>query len=65
MNVVDDTVVRMTIPSVDVQFLMGHIDRCEVLSDDGEMADVVVYLGVPEMQRLVRMYGDAPNPMLK
>jgi len=65
MNVVDDTVVRMTVPSADVEFLMSHIDRCEVLSDNGETADVVVYWGLPEMQRLVRMYGNAPNPMLK
>lgn len=65
MDVVDDVVVRMVIPSTDLQFLVGHIDRCEVLKDDGEMAEVVVYWGIPEMQRLVRIYGDAPNPMLK
>jgi len=65
MNVVDDTVVRMLIPSSDLQFLVGHIERCEVLSDDGDTADVVVYWGLAEMQRLVRVYGDAPNPMLK
>jgi hypothetical protein len=65
MNVVDDTVVRMVIPSSDLQFLLGHIERCEVLKDDGTNAEVVVYWGVPEMQRLVRVYGDAPNPMLK
>ena len=65
MDVVDDVVVRMVIPSTDLQFLVGHIDRCEVLSDDGENAEVVVYWGIPEMQRLVRIYGDAPNPMLK
>lgn len=65
MQVVEDTVVRMTIPSHDLEFLIGHIERCEVLSNDGDMADVVVYWGVPEMQRLAHMYGDAPNPMLK
>jgi SNF2 family DNA or RNA helicase len=65
MDVVDDVVVRMVIPSIDLQFLVGHIDRCEVLRDDGETAEVVVYWGIPEMQRLVRIYGDAPNPMLK
>ena len=65
MDVVDDVAVRMVIPSTDLQFLVGHIDRCEVLSDDGKTAEVVVYWGIPEMQRLVRIYGDAPNPMLK
>jgi len=65
MNVVQDTVVHMVIPSSDLQFLVGHIERCEVLKNDGTNAEVVVYWGVPEMQRLVRVYGDAPNPMLK
>jgi SNF2 family DNA or RNA helicase len=65
MNVVDDTVVHMIIPSSELQFLVGHIDRCEVLKDDGTTAEVAVYWGIPEMQRLARIYGDAPNPMLK
>ena len=55
----------MHIPSKDVQFLVGHIDRVEVLSDDGIHAEIVVYWGLPEVQRLVRMYGDAPSPMDK
>jgi SNF2 family DNA or RNA helicase len=54
----------MVVPSSDLQFLVGHIDRCEVLSDDGNQASVLVYWGVEEMQRLVRLYGEAPNPML-
>lgn len=65
MKVIEDTAVHMVIPSSDVKFLVGHIDRVEVLKDDGETAEVVVYWGVREMQRLVRLYGDAPNPMLK
>lgn len=65
MNVIEDTVVHMYIPSKDVQFLVGHIDRVEVLNDDGDQAEVAVYWGLPEMQRLVRLYGDAPNPMMK
>lgn len=65
MKVVQDTAVHMVIPSGDLDFLVGHIDRVEVLNDDGEQASVLVYWGVEEMQRLVRLYGDAPNPMLK
>ena len=64
MKVVQDTAVHMIIPSSDLQFIVGHIDKCEVLSDDGEQASVLVYWGVEEMQRLVRLYGEAPNPML-
>lgn len=65
MNVVEDTIVHMQIPSADLKFLIGHIDRVEVLKDDGNMADVAVYWGLQEMQRLVRLYGDAPSPMDK
>lgn len=65
MNVVEDTAIHMYIPSSDVQFLVGHIDRVEVLSDDGDQAEVMVYWGLTEVQRLVRMYGDAPSPMDK
>ena len=65
MNVIEDTVIHMHIPSQDVQFLVGHVDRVEVISDDGVQAEVVVYWGLPEVQRLVRMYGDAPSPMDK
>ena len=64
MKVVQDTAVHMVVPSKDLQFLQGHIDRCEVLNDNGNHASVLVYWGVEEMQRLVRLYGDAPNPML-
>lgn len=65
MNVVQDTIVHMQVPSTDLKFLIGHIDRVEVLKDDGNMADVAVYWGLQEMQRLVRLYGDAPSPMDK
>ena len=65
MNVVQDTVVQMTIPSSDLKFLVGHIDRVEVLKDDGTNAEVAVYWGLEEMQRLVGLYGDAPCPMNK
>jgi len=65
MNVVEDTIVHMQIPSSDLQFLVGHIDRVEVLKNDGNTAEVAVYWGIEEMQRLVRLYGEAPSPMDK
>jgi len=65
MNVVQDTIVHMTVPSSDLKFLVGHIDRVEVLKDDGTNAEVAVYWGIEEMQRLVNLYGDAPSPMNK
>ena len=64
MEVIDKTAVRMVIPSYQVNLLVGHIEKCEVLSDDGKFAEVLVYWGISEMQRLVRVFGEAPSPML-
>jgi SNF2 family DNA or RNA helicase len=63
MEVIENTAVRMVIPSNQVSLLVGHIEKCEVLSDDGKFAEVLVYWGINEMQRLVRVYGEAPSPM--
>jgi SNF2 family DNA or RNA helicase len=63
MEVIEKTAVRMVIPSGDLSYLVGHIEKCEVLRNDGESAEVLVYWGIAEMQRLVRLYGEAPSPM--
>ena len=63
MEVIDNTAVRMVVPSSDLSYLVGHIEKCVVLSDDGKFAEVLVYWGINEMQRLVRVYGEAPSPM--
>ena len=63
MQVIDNTAVHMKIPSNELGHLVGHIERCEVLKDDGKFAEVMVYWGIKEMQRLIKVYGDAPSPM--
>ena len=63
MQVIDNTAVHMVIPSDQLRYLVGHIEKCEVLSDDGKTAEVMVYWGIKEMQRLIRVYGEAPSPM--
>lgn len=65
MNVVDDVAVRMQIPSGDIKHLTNHLEKIEVLADNGSHADVVVYWGLEEMQRVLKMYGEAPSPMDK
>jgi SNF2 family DNA or RNA helicase len=64
MEVIEKTAVRMVIPSYQVSLLVGHIEKCEVLKDDGTSAELLVYWGIAEMQRLVRVFGEAPSPML-
>jgi SNF2 family DNA or RNA helicase len=63
MQVIDNTAVHMKIPSNELGHLVGHIERCEVLRDDGKFAEVMVYWGIKEMQRLTKLFGDAPSPM--
>jgi SNF2 family DNA or RNA helicase len=65
MVVVEDTAVHLSVPSSDLKFIAGYIDKCEVLKDDGVNAELLVYWGMTEMQRLVKVYGDAPSPMAK
>jgi SNF2 family DNA or RNA helicase len=65
MVVVEDTAVHLSIPSSDLKYIVGYIHKYEVLKDDGKNAELLVYWGLEEMQRLVKVYGDAPNPMTK
>jgi SNF2 family DNA or RNA helicase len=65
MVVVENTAVHLSVPSGDLKHIVGYIDKCEVLNDDGTNAELLVYWGLEEMQRLVKVYGDAPNPMAK
>jgi SNF2 family DNA or RNA helicase len=63
MEVIEKTAVRMVVPSSELRYLVGHIEKCEVLRNDGESAEVLIYWGIEEMQRLVRVYGEAPSPI--
>ncbi len=63
MEVIEKTAVHMVVPSDQVGLFVGHIEKCEVLRDDGKSAEILIYWGIAEMQRLVRIYGEAPSPM--
>ena len=65
MNVVQDAAVHMCIPSSDVKHLTSHLEKVEVLRDNGNDAEVIVCWGLKEMSRLMKMYGQAPSPMDK
>ena len=65
MVVVEDTAVHLQIPSKDLQYLVGYIDKCEVLEDNGTTAEILVYWGNEEMSRLTKLYGNAPSPITK
>jgi SNF2 family DNA or RNA helicase len=65
IDVVQDTAVHIKVPSKDLQAITNDITKYAILSDDGTNAELAVYFGIQEMQRLTKMYGDAPNPILK
>jgi len=65
MKLVEDTAVQLTISSDHLNHLVGYIDKCEVLSDDGKMAEVLVYWGLEEMRRVALVAGDAISPISK
>lgn len=55
MKIVDNTAVQFACPSDTATLIKSYINRSEVLSDRGELSDVVVYWGLDEMQRLARI----------
>ena len=66
MIILDDTAVRFTLPSSEVAYLVKHIEKCEVISDNGTQADIVVYWGIEEMQHLTRVYPNRiPSPIAR
>ena len=65
MKLVENEAVQLTIPSDHLNHLVGYIDKCEVLSDNGKMAEVLVYWGLDEMRRVARVAGDAISPITK
>lgn len=64
MNIVEDQAVRFKIESSKVSLITDYLERSQVLEDNGEEADVLVYWGIEEMQRLVKVCGDkVPSPI--
>ena len=51
-------------PSDKVELVVDHIEKSEVLKDDGQLAEVAVYWGLEEMQHLARVCDEkVPSPM--
>ena len=55
MEIVQDSAVRFQCPAEFAQKITRYIDKAEVLTSSSEIADVVVYWGIDEMQRLARL----------
>jgi SNF2 family DNA or RNA helicase len=55
MEIVENSVLKFVCPSSVAYTIESYIDKSEVLRDMGEVAEVAVYWGLDEMQRLSRV----------
>ena len=66
MEIVENSVLKFICPSSIAYTIENYIDKSEVLRDMGEVAEVAVYWGLDEMQRLSRVAPPAikiPSPI--
>jgi len=65
MQIVENTALQLVVPVGDVPSIKNHIDKCEVLQSNDKYAELLVYWGLPEMQRLARLYPNIPCPITR
>ena len=66
MEIVQNQAVKVIIQSDQVGIITNHLEKSEVLSDNGNHAEVLVYWGIEEMQHLTKVLGKkVPSPMEK
>ena len=66
MEIVDGQAIKFSIASDKVSFIENYVERSQVLTDDGKNAEMLVYWGIEEMQRVAKVYGDkVPSPIQK
>ena len=64
MEIVENQAVRFKIGSDKVNLITNYLERSEVLEDNGETAEMVVYWGIKEMQHLIRVCEEkVPSPI--
>ncbi len=67
MELIEQEALRLTVRSDFVPYITNYLEKSEVLGDNGETADIVVYWGIKEMQHIARFYSELklPSPILK
>jgi SNF2 family DNA or RNA helicase len=58
MKLVDNTAVLVRLESYKVPAIVDHLERSEVIKNDGTHSDVLIYFGLEEMKRLARIYDE-------
>lgn len=67
MELIEQEALRLTVRSDFVPYITNYLEKSEVLDDNGETADIVVYWGIKEMQHIARFHSELklPSPILK
>jgi SNF2 family DNA or RNA helicase len=66
VEIVDGQAIKFSIASDKVSFIKNYVEKSQVLADDGKNAEMLVYWGIEEMQRVAKVYGDkVPSPIQK
>ena len=63
MEIVENTAIRLVVPVNDVPSIRNYIERCEVIKSNNQHAELLVYWGLTEVQRLAKMYANVPCPI--
>ena len=68
MEIIENTAVKITVPEHIVPHITSNIEKSEVVEWRGNLADMVVFWGVPEMTRLnqiVSFRNNLPSPIAR
>jgi SNF2 family DNA or RNA helicase len=66
VEIVDGQAIKFSIASDKVSFIKNYVEKSQVLADDGKNAEMLVYWGIEEMQRVAKVCGDkVPSPIQK
>jgi SNF2 family DNA or RNA helicase len=66
VEIVENEVVRFSVPSDRANLITNYLEKSQVLTDDGKNAELLVYWGIEEMQRVAKVCGDkVPSPIQK
>jgi SNF2 family DNA or RNA helicase len=66
VEIVDGQAIKFSIASDKVSFIEDYVEKSQVLTDDGKNAEMLVYWGIEEMQRVAKVCGDkVPSPIQK
>ena len=64
MEIVDNQAVKFRVKSDRINLITDYLEKSEVVEDNGDQAEVLVYWGIKEMQHMVKVCGDkVPSPM--